>query len=746
MQKFPQRSGIKIPIFPGSDLINRLKAAYSLFYYNGISIVRSYSHVTIDMIISSIKNWFKDTSISKKLYFTIGIMALLVIIELSTLWFSITTLSSVRAYVGGEGLWSKAQKDAVFHLRIYAYSHDEADYKAYRKFLEVPFGDKKAQAELKKVNPDLAAARLGFIEGRNHPDDVEGMINLIRRFHNISYINKALVIWGEADETLETLIPIGERLHEMIASNTSSQQNIDKVIREVDVINANLTRLEDDFSFTLGEGSRWLENLILNLLLILAITVETIGILITISISRSFKKGLKEILKGAELIKAGHLNTRVKVYSGDEIGLLSTAFNQITETLENNIQELKDIEESLKTEKIRSETSEQVKQIFMANMSHEIRTPMNAILGFAHLLEESPMNHEQQEYMQAIIKSGDDLLTILNDILDFSKIEEGKMMFDSVPFSLSDTIKSTVLMMQPKSRLKNIILTHQIDESIPGIIIGDSVRLNQILLNLVSNAVKFTEQGSVTISVYCTEETSDEISLEFIIKDTGIGIPLEKQTIIFESFEQAAGGTARRFGGTGIGLSIVKQLVERQNGKIFVNSIPGHGSDFHFRLTFKKSDVASSVNKQITKHITGPELFPESEKLIHVLVVEDNPVNQLLAARVLHKCGFEADIAENGKTAIDKYSKNDYDIILMDLQMPEMDGYETTIHIRSMDSEKRNIPIIAMTAHTIKGEFERCISIGMTDYISKPFHTNDLCQKIYTYVPKSVNYQVTIPD
>jgi signal transduction histidine kinase/CheY-like chemotaxis protein len=698
------------------------------------------------MMISSLKGWLKDISISKKLYFTIGIMAFLVIIELTTLWFSISTLSAVRASVAGEGLWSKAQKDAVFHLRTYGYSHNEADYSAFKTFLEVPTGDRNARAELKKSNPDMEVVRLGFTQGRNHPDDIDGMTNLITRFQNISYIKKALSVWDEAEHHLKVLVPIGARLHQMISSNAASQQDIDKVLQEVVTINEKLTLLEDNFSSTLGEGSRWLENLILKLLFFLAITVETIGILITISISRSIEKGLKEILKGAELIKEGNLNTRVKVYSRDEIGQLSAAFNQMTGTLENNIQDLKTIEENLKTEKIRAETSEKVKQIFMANMSHEIRTPMNAILGFARLLEESPLTKEQQEYMQAIIKSGDDLLVILNDILDFSRIEEGKMMFESIPFSLEDTIKSTVLMMQPKSRLKNIILTHHIDETIPGIIIGDSVRLNQILFNLVSNAVKFTEQGTITVSVYCTNETNEDITLEFVIKDTGIGIPLEKQSIIFESFEQAAGGAARKFGGTGLGLSIVKQLVERQNGEITVNSIPGHGSEFHFKLSFKKSDMVHQGDKQLFKYTIGPELFPESEKLIRILVVEDNPVNQLLAARVLHKCGFEADIAENGKIALDKYSNNNYDIILMDLQMPEMDGYEATIRIRSMNNSKRNIPIIAMTAHTIKGEFERCMTIGMNDYISKPFHTNDLCQKIYTYVPKNVNNQVTIED
>ncbi|HXA03103.1 MAG TPA: histidine kinase dimerization/phospho-acceptor domain-containing protein, partial [Cytophagaceae bacterium] len=484
------------------------------------------------MIISFLQKKFGDITISRKLYFTVGIMAILVTIELCTLWFAVGILSSVRAFVNGEGLWSKAQKDAVYTLFIYAHSHDEKDYQDFREFLKVPVGDNKTRIELQKPNPDLAIAREGFIEGRNIPEDVDGMIRLILRFHSISYLNKAIIIWGEAEKNMEELIALSDKLHAMTNSNTVSQQKIDKILEQVEVLNIKFTKLEDDFSFTLGEGSRWLENIVLRLLLTLSLTIGTTSILITISVSRGIEKGIKAIIEGAALISGGALSTRVKVYSHDEIGMLATSFNQMTDTIEHNInhiRELKDTEESLIKEKEKAESSEKTKQLFLAKMSHEIRTPMNAILGFAKLLEETLHDKEQQEYIRIIIKSGDDLLVILDDILDFSRMEAGKITFEIVPIKPREIIYTTILMMESKSRQKGILIKYAIDDRIPDIILGDSVRLSQILLNLVSNAIKFTLKGEITISVICVEETEEKILLDFGIKDTGIGIPLEKQ-------------------------------------------------------------------------------------------------------------------------------------------------------------------------------------------------------------------------
>jgi diguanylate cyclase (GGDEF)-like protein/PAS domain S-box-containing protein len=283
--------------------------------------------------------WFKNISIAKKLYFTVGIMALLIGVELFALFFSLNTLSSVRAYVGGEGLWSKAQKDAVFHLYKYGVSRNDEDYRLFQEFMKVPIGDGKTRKELHEATPDMAVARQGFLEGRNHPDDIEGMIELFRNFSNVSYIARAIAIWGEAEPIALQLIPIGEELRDEITSAAPSQDKIDRVLGAIGPINSKLTALEDDFSYTLGEASRWLEGVVLKLLLITALTVEATGLLLAISVSRNIQKGLAEIIRAANSFAKGIYSTRARVFSRNEIGQVARSFNQMSEELEREIAE-----------------------------------------------------------------------------------------------------------------------------------------------------------------------------------------------------------------------------------------------------------------------------------------------------------------------------------------------------------------------------------------------------------------------
>ncbi len=285
----------------------------------------------------------RDISIAKKLYFAVGIMALLIAIELFTLWFSISTLSSVRAFVAGEGLWSKAQKDAVYHLRKYGRSYQEEDYQQFLEFMKVPLGDRKTRLELIKENPDLKVARQGFLEGRNHEQDIDGMINLFRRFYWVSYIKQAIAIWTEADEQITPLLAISEQLHKEINLPAPSTKKIDKLLYEVDAVNEKLTVLEDNFSYTLGEGSRWLENLVLSLLFIVALTVEITGLLLTISVSRTIQKGLNEIIRISKKIAKGDFTDRAKVFSGDEIGALANSFNTMADELAEGEERLETI-------------------------------------------------------------------------------------------------------------------------------------------------------------------------------------------------------------------------------------------------------------------------------------------------------------------------------------------------------------------------------------------------------------------
>ena len=289
--------------------------------------------------------WFKNISISRKLYFAMGVMALLIAVELFTLLFSVNTLSSVRAFVGGEGLWSKAQKDAIYNLRKYASSGKEADYQEFLYFMKVPLGDRKTRMEMAKANPDINVLRNGFIEGRNHPDDVDGMINLFRRFHSISYISKAIKLWSQADSTLSVMQNSAAELHAGITTSGISLVATEKSLDEINEINTQLTALEDEFSFTLGEGSRWLENIILKILLLIAVTVEVSGLLLTISISRNISKGINEIIRVSEEVAKGNFNHTSTVFSKDEIGKLATSFNKMIVDLEQKIFSLKESEQ-----------------------------------------------------------------------------------------------------------------------------------------------------------------------------------------------------------------------------------------------------------------------------------------------------------------------------------------------------------------------------------------------------------------
>jgi PAS domain S-box-containing protein len=1073
----------------------------------------------------SLIKWFRNVSIAKKLYFSMGIMAVLIALELVTLGFAIRTLSSVRAFVGGEGLWSKAQKDAIYHLERYGHTRNEADYLQYQEFMRVPGGDYKARMELEKENPDLEKVYAGFIEGRNHEDDVEGMAWLFQNFYWISYIGDAIRIWSEADNMRLQLLPIADKLHTAIQSGEATQAEIDEILLEISPINNQLTRLEDDFSFTLGEGSRWLENLIMKILLSIALTVEVSGLLLTISVTRRMQKGLNEIIVTSEKISNGQSYARARVFSKDEIGQLAVSFNRMTDELQQNINALgtsqallrtseermgllvdnikdyaivmldaegkilswnegasgisgykseeivgrhvstfyteedinkgvpvnnllaanergemqtegwqkrkdgslfwahititrlvdenkqmrgyvkitRDITEQMRaetairqsraqlamsqqlahigsweldletkslnwsdelyhiygqaneeikfermfllthpadrefvmntildainkhssfdfrrriirsdgavrtlhslgevifnesgkpvkmigadqdiTERLHEEEMEKlamaatksfnsviiansegkiewvnegftkltgytfeevqnthgqllrrggltglsremgdyqqllhdnkpvvyesknysksgheywvittltpvighdgkieriiaidsdiserkkveedlilsnriaehslkkgnkaladllrakkeleesmtVKEQFLAKMSHEIRTPMNAIIGLSDIMMESELTPEQQECLDAIRLSSQNLLSIINDILDFSRLSSGKMDLEAIPFRPLEVLEGVQRTVGFTATQKGIELVIDADSpKLPEYVIGDSVRLRQILVNLVGNAIKFTEKGRITITEKLLEEADGKATLQFIVSDTGIGIPADRLDTIFDSFTQASNETTRKYGGSGLGLTIVKQLAELHNGSVSVESTLGQGSSFIVNLQYTISDSSHFV--PVEQQRTLQETSLDGKR---ILLAEDNEMNQMLARRVFEKWNFDLEIAGNGKIAVDRLAKEHFDLVLMDIQMPEMDGYTATQYIRNnLPKDKAGIPIIAMTAHAIVGEAEKCISIGMNDYISKPFNRNTLYEKI----------------
>ena len=356
-----------------------------------------------------------------------------------------------------------------------------------------------------------------------------------------------------------------------------------------------------------------------------------------------------------------------------------------------------------------------VKENFLANMSHEIRTPLNAVLGFTNILQKTKLESEQKEYVDIIQASGDNLLSIVNDILDLSKIEAGMLRIEEAPFRISDIISTVETMLKPRAEEKNLKLIVDQDIDVPEIVSGDAVRLTQILVNLVSNSIKFTDEGGVYLRVTTLKNQNNVAKIEFLIKDTGIGIPEEKQLTIFDRFEQAEAETTRRFGGTGLGLSIVKNLVELQKGTITLFSKSGNGSSFTVELSYKICNEERSLKRELKRQTNNSD---KKESEIRILIAEDNAMNQRLIKHLMQCRGYNFDLVFNGIQAIESLKKQTYDLVMMDIQMPGMDGYTATGYIR--DELKLQIPIIAMTAHAMNGEKDKCIKAGMNDYLSKP--------------------------
>lgn len=657
---------------------------------------------------------WQKLSISRKLYTVVGLMAFLVAGELIALVFVVNTLSAVRALVEGEGNWTKAQKDAVQSLYRYAIHRDRKYYVEFQDALKIPNNYHVARLELMKSDGDEQKIRTGLESAGTNPRDVQSAVNLIRGFRDNEYLFTSLNAWAAADEILLQLEDAGAELDAAIQSKANGERRVNRVLEKVSRINERFTETEMIFSGALSEGSRWIEGRLLLILALLVITVEGTGLSLTYLLGRSLQRGLSDLNNTAKEIGEGNYSAQASVDSKDELGQLASSLNQMADNLRDS--------EKLKLAKEAAENASAIKSSFLANMSHEIRTPLGIILGFSDLvLTESLSDEDRDKAAEAIRRNGELLSNIINDILDISKVEAGALELERKDVDFSEVIKDLQSLLSLRAVEKGIQLNVIAAASVPNRIHTDPLRLRQILLNVVGNAIKFTNRGYVTVDI-SLQETANIPKLSFKVTDTGRGISAAEGEKLFTPFAQADPSMTRKYGGTGLGLALSKKLAKALGGDIvLVRSQPAQGSQFEITID---PGVPATVAKPVAADTdevlpTTPFDFSGSR----VLLVDDSLDNQMMIRHYLLSSNVVLVSAENGKEGVEKALSGNFDLVLMDIQMPVMNGHEA---IAELQRHNYKVPVIALTAHALKEERERCLAEGFVAHLSKPIPRSTL--------------------
>jgi signal transduction histidine kinase/CheY-like chemotaxis protein len=705
--------------------------------------------------------WFKNVSISRKLYFTVGTMAILIGVELFVLLFSLSTLSSLRAYVGGEGLWSKAEKDAVFHLYRYGVSRTERDYELFEQFMRVPMGDAKTRRELLKPDGDTRVAREGFIEGRNHPDDIDGMISLFVDFSTVSYIKKAINIWGDAQAIAMQLLPMAQALHEEITAPHPSQTRIDELLASIYDINEKLTSYEDEFSFTLGEGSRWLERVVLKLLFAMALTVEATGLFLAVSVSRGIHKGLTNIIRAADSFSAGDLSSRARVLSGDEIGVVANSFNEMAGSLQTQVKELAQLNESLRLEigkRERAETAVRQAYARLETAHQELQHQTADRLHAEEMLRQSEkmralgqltggIAHDFNNLLGVIIGSVDVLIDTLRDMPE--QIELANEILKS---ALNGSRLTRRLLavgrnqpLNPQRVDLSVLLGGEIEmlrrtlgESIHVEAVSapklwftsaDPSQIGDALLNLALNARDAMPSGGTlwieaanlhldaqTAAAYSEVGEGDYVVLT--VTDTGTGMP---QSVVQRAIEPFF-TTKPPSVGSGLGLSMAYGFAKQSGGHLDIESSVGMGTKVSIYLP-----RACEPPERPIEPITPPAAEAGEPKGIEtILLVDDNQSLTAVTMRNLTALGYKVVPATNARSALSVLaSEAAVDLLFTDVVMPGgMSGPELAEAARRL---RPGLRILFTTGYA-----EMCVDHPDRQVLRKPYGRRGLATAVRT--------------
>lgn len=658
-----------------------------------------------------IKKLWLNLSVEKKLFSVVGIMALLVTLELFTLIFAMNTLTAVRGYVGGEGVWTKGQKSGIYRLQQYLFSTNPSDYEKFKNALKVPLADRDVRLELLKKEYDKEIVDKGFANGEIHASDRPHMIKLVRRFHQVPVMAQVIDTWAAGDAKIAELVSLGEQIHTEIQKGISESKQREFMF-DIERLDGELSALEARFSLTLGDASRLLEDVLMAVLIAAIVLVESTGFYITYRFGRSLSKILKELNATTIKVSDGDFSERVPVYSKDELGQLSESINKMVERLENQ-----------NAERQHAEQASQSKNLFLANMSHEIRTPLNAILGFAEILQDQYLEERDKKRYAAIIRrTGESLNTIINDILDISKIEADHIQAQETTFSLSQMLSDLYALLKMRSDEKGIQLIFERTGPVSEYLISDQTRLRQILTNLIGNSIKFTEKGHVML----TYEARGSM-LFFTVSDTGAGISREQRANLFKVFSQGDSSVRKKYGGTGLGLSIAQKLSQLLGGNAgLLDSEEGLGSLFYVEVKYNPVEKPMLEEAAVDSSKINTNLIANR----NILVVEDSLDNQMLIEFYLTKHKANVVFANNGLEGVEAALKNKFDLILMDIQMPILDGYSATEELRRRGVA---IPIIALTGYAMKEDQDRCLRAGCNEFLAKPIHKDKLLLTLTKY-------------